>query len=90
MPIKLTLRKKEFQLDGTPPIQVKTALQQLNLSPEAHLLVRDGELLNENDWLKDGDEVKIVAVISGGCSASAENADPEGGSTSCGGAGCPA
>ena len=65
MTIKLTLRKKEFQLYGTP-IQVKTALQQLNLSPEAHLLVRDGELLNENDCLKDGDEIKIVAVISGG------------------------
>ncbi len=65
MPIKLTLRKQEFQLDG-PSIQVKTALQQLQLSPEAHLLVRNGELLNENDWLRDGDEVKIVAVISGG------------------------
>jgi sulfur carrier protein len=65
LPIKLTLRKQEFTLDG-PSIQVKTALQQLNLSPEAHLLVRNGELLNENDWLKDGDEVKIVAVISGG------------------------
>jgi len=64
--IKLTLRKQEFQLDGSS-IQVKTALQQLKLSPEAYLLVRNGELLNENDWLKDGDEVKIVAVISGGC-----------------------
>ncbi len=41
-------------------------MQRLNLSPEAHLLVRNGELLNENDWLKDGDEIKIVAVISGG------------------------
>ncbi len=65
MTIKLTLRKKEFTLEGTS-IQVKTALQQLNLSPEAHLLVRNGVLLNEYDWLKDGDEVKIVAVISGG------------------------
>jgi sulfur carrier protein len=63
--INLTLRKKEFQLEETS-IQVKTALQKLNLSPEAYLLVRDGELLNENDWLKDGDRVKIVAVISGG------------------------
>jgi sulfur carrier protein ThiS len=65
MAIKLILRKKEFILEGSS-IQVKTALQQLNLSPEAHLLVRNGDLLNENDWLKDGDEVKIVAVISGG------------------------
>jgi sulfur carrier protein ThiS len=65
MTIKLTLRKQEFQLEGKS-IQVKMALQQLKLSPEAHLMVRNGELLNENDWLKDGDEVKIVAVISGG------------------------
>ncbi len=84
MSIKLTLRKQVFHLDGTPPIQVKTALRQLNLSPEAHLLVRNGELLNENDWLKDGDEVKIVAVISGGCSAST------GVGASGGGEGCPA
>lgn len=68
MAIKLILRKKEYQLEGKS-IQVKQALQQLNLSPEAHLLVRNGDLLNENDYLKDGDEVKIVAVISGGAGA---------------------
>ncbi len=65
MTIKLVLRKKEYELEGKS-IQVKQALQELSLSPEAHLLVRNGELLNENDWLKDGDQVKIVAVISGG------------------------
>jgi sulfur carrier protein len=65
MAIKLILRKKEYQLDEKS-IQVKQALQQLSLSPEAHLLVRNGDLLNENDYLKDGDEVKIVPVISGG------------------------
>ncbi len=65
MAIILSLRKQEYQLDEKS-IQVKMAFQKLGLSPEAHLLVRDGELLNENDWLKDGDKVKIVAVISGG------------------------
>lgn len=65
MTIKLVLRKKEFILDGKS-IQVKQVFEQLQLSPEAHLMVRSGDLLNENDWLKDGDEVKIVAVISGG------------------------
>ena len=67
MTIKLVLRKQEFQLEGKS-IQVKDAFERLQLSPEAHLLVRNGELLNENDWLRDGDEVKIVAVISGGAS----------------------
>lgn len=79
MAIKLTLRKKEYELEGKS-IQVKMALQQLNLSPEAYLLVRDGELLNENDWLKDGDVVKIVAVISGGAASWS-------GSANCSGAG---
>jgi sulfur carrier protein ThiS len=63
--IKLTLRKEVYTLEAKS-IQVKQALRQLELSPEAHLLVRDGELLNENDWLRDGEEVKIVPVISGG------------------------
>lgn len=65
MAIKLILRKKEYELEGKT-IQVKQALQQLELSPEAYLLVRAGELLNENDFLRDGDVIKIVAVISGG------------------------
>lgn len=68
MTIKLTLRKQVFQLEGKS-IQVKQVFEQLKLSPEAHLFVRNGELLNENDYLKDGDEVKIVAVISGGAGA---------------------
>lgn len=68
MAIRFTLRKQEFQLEEKT-IQVKAALERLQLSPESHLLVRGGELLNENDYLKDGDEVKIVAVISGGARA---------------------
>jgi sulfur carrier protein ThiS len=66
MTIKLILRKKEYELEARN-IKVKQALQQLELSPEAYLLVRAGELLNENDVLHDGDVIKIVAVISGGC-----------------------
>lgn len=65
MTIRLVLRKKEYTLEEKS-IQAKYALERLQLSPEVHLLVRNGELLNENDYLKDGDEIKIVAVISGG------------------------
>lgn len=65
MTIQLTLRKQTFEIDEKS-IQVKLVLRKINLSPESHLVVRQGELLNENDYLKDGDIVKIVAVISGG------------------------
>ncbi len=64
MSITLILRKKEYRLDGT--LTVRQALEKLELSPETHLAVRDGELLNEREPLKDGDVVKLVPVISGG------------------------
>ncbi|MDT8899191.1 MAG: MoaD/ThiS family protein [Thermanaerothrix sp.] len=64
MAVVLILRKQEYQLEGT--MTVKEALKHLNLSPESHLVVRNGELLNENDVLRDGDVVKIVPSISGG------------------------
>ncbi|NMB69349.1 MAG: MoaD/ThiS family protein [Chloroflexi bacterium] len=64
MPVTLILRKKEYTVEGT--ITVKDALKQLGLSPESHLVVRDGQLLTENDALRNGEVVKLVAVISGG------------------------
>jgi sulfur carrier protein len=64
MAVVLILRKQEYQLEGT--MTVKEALKHSNLSPESHLVVRNGELLNENDVLRDGDVVKIVPSISGG------------------------
>lgn len=64
MPVTLILRQQRFQLEGT--ITVKDALKQLNLSLESHLVVRDGNLLTENDSLRNGETVKIITAISGG------------------------
>lgn len=64
MPVILILRRQEFQLEGT--LTVKNALKKLDLSLESHLVVRDGDLLTENDVLRNGETVKIIAAISGG------------------------
>ncbi|MEW6180830.1 MAG: MoaD/ThiS family protein [Chloroflexota bacterium] len=64
MPVILIYRKQKLELEGT--ITVRDALKQLGLSPESHLVIRNGELLNENDTLRNGEEVKIVSAISGG------------------------
>jgi sulfur carrier protein len=64
MPVTLILRKKEYTVEGT--ISVKDALKQLGLSPESHLVVKDGKLLTENDVLRNGEVARLVAVISGG------------------------
>ncbi len=64
MPVILIYRKQKLEIEGT--ITVRDALKQLGLSPESHLVIRNGELLNENDTLRNGEEVKIVSAISGG------------------------
>ena len=66
MPITFILRKQEIQLAIEKTLMVKEALQKLGYSSETHLVVRDGELLNDNEPLRDGDRVKLVPVISGG------------------------
>ena len=64
MPVTFLLREILFELEGT--ITVKQALLQLRLSREAYLIVREGQLLNDNDVLRNGETVKIIHVISGG------------------------
>jgi sulfur carrier protein ThiS len=45
---------------------VRSAILKLGLDPEAVLAVRDGQLINEATLTRDGDTIKLVAVISGG------------------------
>ena len=64
--ITFLLRKQEIPLEADHTLMVKEALQRLGFSSETHLVVKNGELLNENEPLRDGDRVKLVPVISGG------------------------
>jgi sulfur carrier protein len=66
MAIIFILRKQEIPLEIEKTLMVKEALQRMGYSTETHLVVRDGELLNDNEPLRDGDRVKLVPVISGG------------------------
>ena len=45
---------------------VRSALLKLGLSPEAHLATRDGMLLTDDEIIKEGEEIRLIAVISGG------------------------
>jgi sulfur carrier protein len=43
-----------------------SALQKINVVPESVIAVRNGEMITDDEILRPGDEVKLVAVISGG------------------------
>lgn len=64
MPVKVIVRKQEYEVPEG--ITVKQAVQQVGLNPESYLALRNGEMVVETDLLREGDVVKLVAVISGG------------------------
>ena len=45
---------------------IRSALLRLNIQPEAVLPTRDGELLTDDEILQERDEIRLIAVISGG------------------------
>ena len=64
MGAKLILRDKEYEVPAG--ITVKQALKQVGILPETVLATRNGELITEDERLKEGDEIRLVSVISGG------------------------
>ena len=66
MKVHLTNPYKNVEVQG--PTRVRELLQQLNLIPEAYLVIRGNELVTEDELLHDSDSIEIRAVISGGSS----------------------
>ncbi len=62
--VKLILRDREYEVK--PGMNLLAALQKCNIVPESVIATRDGEMILDDEILKDGDVVRLVAVISGG------------------------
>jgi sulfur carrier protein ThiS len=62
--VKLVLRDKQYEV--RPGMTLLSALEKVGVLPESVIATRDGEMILEDELLKDGDVVKLVAVISGG------------------------
>jgi len=62
--IRLVYRDRQWELPAG--MTVRDAIIKCGLNPELVLAVRGGKLINEATILKAGDEIKLVAVISGG------------------------
>jgi len=62
--VKLILRDKEYEVK--PGMTLLSALQKSEILPESVIATRAGEMILEDEILKDGEVVKLIAVISGG------------------------
>ncbi|MBW7918051.1 MAG: MoaD/ThiS family protein [Anaerolineales bacterium] len=64
MTVKLVLRDQEFEV--RPGMTLLSSLEKIQILPESVLATRDGEMILEDEILKDGEVVKLISVISGG------------------------
>jgi sulfur carrier protein len=64
MPAKLKLRDDEYEVRSG--MTVRAAMQKVGIQPESVIPTRNGDLITEDEILKDGDQIRLVAVISGG------------------------
>ena len=71
--VKLILRNKEYQVK--PGMTLLSALGKINVVPESVIATREGEMILDDEILKDGDEIKLIAVISGGAYRCEERSD---------------
>jgi sulfur carrier protein ThiS len=62
--MKIVYRNKTY--DVKPNITARDAIKKIGIDPEAVLVVVNGNLVTDDVILKEADEVKLVAVVSGG------------------------
>jgi len=62
--VKIILRGKEYEV--RPGMTLLSVLQKIDILPESVIATRDGELIEEDEILREGETIKLVAVISGG------------------------
>lgn len=64
MTATIILRDQEFEIKHG--MTIRAALLKLEIHPEAVIATRKGDLLTDDELIDEGDEIKLVNVISGG------------------------
>lgn len=63
--MKVYIEKEDKHLD-VRACSGKQLLELLNINPSTVILVKNNEVVLEDESLEDNDEIKILSVISGG------------------------
>ncbi len=64
MPATLILRNQKYEVRHNSTL--RDCLLKLNIPPDTVLATRRGELITDDEIVREGDEIKLVSVISGG------------------------
>jgi sulfur carrier protein len=67
MKLRVQYRGKEFELEFEEnKVKAKDLLKAMNLSREYAFVVVNGEVVEEDFYIKEGDQVRVINAISGG------------------------
>lgn len=66
--MKVKLRNPDRVVEVSGPSTVAALLAELDIVPEAVLVIRDATLLTRDEAVTDGDEIEVRPVLSGGAS----------------------
>jgi sulfur carrier protein len=64
--MKVRLRNPDRVVDVSGPKTVKGLLRELDIVPEAVLVIRDATLLTRDERVAEEDELEVRPVLSGG------------------------
>jgi sulfur carrier protein len=64
MPVTIELRDNTYEVRSG--MTARDALQKIDVLPESVLITRNGELITEDEILREGEQIRLIAVISGG------------------------
>lgn len=64
MSVTIKTRDKEISVRGNRPLY--RIMEDLQLSPQAYLAVRNGQLLTADERILEDEMVELIAVVSGG------------------------
>jgi sulfur carrier protein ThiS len=64
MGAQIRLRDQEFEI--RPGMTIRDAMLKCGIQPESVIPTISGELVIEDEIVRDGDEIRLISVISGG------------------------
>jgi len=62
MRLKINNKDKEIEFSG----KIKELLKKENINPETIVVIKNGEVISEDERVKNEDELELISVVSGG------------------------
>jgi sulfur carrier protein ThiS len=66
MKLKVKVVGREREVDYFPGMSVKDLISSLGLTPDICIVVKNGQVVTEDEKIDISDDIKVITAISGG------------------------